>query len=158
MFTIGDIINIAVQIEENGEAIYREASKNVSNIALISLLQWLADEEAAHAKRFSEMKEGADKPIDDPHLEQMGRDILKDVLGEQSFSLKETDFSKMHAVREILDIAIEFEKDTVLFYEMIDAFIDEKETKAELKAIIEEERQHIRKLQEAAAAESTADF
>ena len=43
MFSTKDIIDIAVQIERNGESVFRDAVKTISNPALVSLLQWLAD-------------------------------------------------------------------------------------------------------------------
>jgi rubrerythrin len=53
------------------------------------------------------------------------------------------DFSSIDHVKDLLGLAIEFEKDTVLFYEMIGTFIQDGETLNQLKAIIEEERGHI---------------
>ena len=41
---------------------------------------------------------------------------------------------------ELVSIFIEFEKDTVLFYEMIAPFIERGETRAQLEAIIAEAR------------------
>ena len=148
MFTVGDILDLAILIENNGETIYRDAAKKISNVSLISLLQWLADEEAEHAARFGEMREKAEKIIDDPKLEEMGRDLFLGVLGDQSFSLQDADFLKIDSVKDLLSVAIEFEKDTVLFYEMILPFIDDEKAKDALNSIITEENEHIRKLRE----------
>lgn len=148
MFTVGDILDLAILIENNGETVYRDAAKKISNLSLISMLQWLADEEAEHAARFEEMKEKAEKTIDDPKLEEMGRDIFLGVMGDQSFSLQDANFLKINEVKDLLSVAIEFEKDTVLFYEMLLSFIDDEETKDGLNTIITEENEHIRKLQE----------
>ena len=43
---------------------------------------------------------------------------------------------------------IEFEKDTILFYELLRSFIEEKANVELLDAIIEEEKSHIRLLEE----------
>ena len=51
MFTIGDILDLAILIENNGETVYRDAAKKISNLSLISMLQRLADEEAEHARQ-----------------------------------------------------------------------------------------------------------
>jgi len=157
MFTVGDILDLAILIENNGETVYRDAAKKISNLSLISMLQWLADEEAEHAERFGEMKEKAEKTIDDPKLEEMGRDIFLGVFGDQSFSLQDADFIKINEVKNLLSVAIEFEKDTVLFYEMLLSFIDGEETKDGLKTIITEENEHIRKLQEFLDSELETD-
>jgi hypothetical protein len=55
MFSIQDIIDLAIQIEENGEQVYRRASGEISNPSLVWLLQYLADEETEHARWFSEL-------------------------------------------------------------------------------------------------------
>jgi len=41
--------------------------------------------------------------------------MLKDILGNQTFSLKEAEVSKIRTVEELVARAIEFEKDTILF-------------------------------------------
>jgi rubrerythrin len=148
VFAIEDIIDLAIQIEENGERVYRNASLRISNPSLASLLQWLADEEVKHAKWFSEIKEKVRRTTDDPQLAEMGKRILVGLLGDETFSLKDADFSKMDQIKDLLELAIEFERDTVLFFEMIRSVIEEKQTLDQLEAIIEEETSHIRVLQE----------
>jgi rubrerythrin len=143
MYTIGEIVDIAIQVEKNGERLYRKAVEKVPNPSLIPLLQWLADEEVNHFKWFTELKHTVHTNEVDPRLDEMGRTILRGVVGDQSFSLDEVDFSSIDHVKDLLGLAIEFEKDTVLFYEMIGAFIQGGETLNQLKAIIEEERRHI---------------
>ena len=148
MFAIEDIIDLAIQIEESGEKVYRNAAEKISNPSLISLLQWLADEEVKHAKWFSELKQRVRKTTDDPQLAEIGKSILLGALGNETFSLKDADFSKIDHIKELLTLSIEFERDTVLFYEMMRPFLEEKETLDHLDAIIEEENSHIRILQE----------
>jgi rubrerythrin len=148
MFTIGDILDLAIQIENNGERVYRDAAKKISDLSLVSMLEWLADEEAVHAAQLADMKEKAQKTVDDPRMEKMGRDILLDVLGEQSFSLKDADFLQISEVKDLLRVSIEFEKDTVLFYEMLLSFVDDETTKNVLETIINDENEHISKLEE----------
>ena len=148
MFSVGDIIDLATQIEENGENVYRKAVEKAPNPSLASLLQWLADEEAKHISWFNELREVANSTPIDPQLEELGKNILRSVVGEQSFSLDEADFSRIDTVKELLRLAIEFEKDTILFYEMIQTFVQDRETLDHLKEIIEEETRHIGLLEE----------
>ena len=148
MFSLGDVLDLAVQIEKNGEKVYRNALKQVSNASLMSLLEWLADEEVQHARKFADFKQKVGETTDDPELEEMCRNILEGVLGTQAFSLQDADFSTMEGIEDLLKVAIEFEKDTVLFCEMIGNFIEEEETLEHLKVIIEEENLHVRSLQE----------
>ena len=75
MFTLSEIIDLAVRIETNGQKAYRKAQGQVTDPALASMLGWLADEEAEHEKWFPSLKEnvktnlgrsqvGGDEPID----------------------------------------------------------------------------------------------
>jgi rubrerythrin len=128
MFSIEDIINLAVQIEENAEKLFRDAATKVANPALVSLLHWLADEEVKHAQWFSELKPKVKKTVDDPQLEKMGRAILKGALEDQTFSLTNIDLSKLDQIEGLLERAIEFEYDTILFYRMIMPFVEEQLT------------------------------
>jgi rubrerythrin len=147
MFSMAEIIDLAIQIEKNGERIYRKALEKMSDPSLASLLQHLADEEVEHAKWFSEMKATIKETTDDPSLAEKGNSILRGVLGGEAFSLGDADFSKIDGVQGLLKLAIEFEKDTVLFYEMLGSFIEDKKTLDQLNAIIEEENRHAEALQ-----------
>ncbi|MCU0596129.1 MAG: hypothetical protein MUC98_11805, partial [Desulfobacterota bacterium] len=107
-------------------------------------LKRLAEEEIKHvdflAKRMDELKQKRENPF----LDEMGGAMLKDILGNQTFSLKEADVSKMKSVDELVALAIEFEKDTILFYEMVGSLMTDEGPRRELKAIIEEEERHVR--------------
>ena len=148
VFSIGDIIDLAIQIEENGEKVYRKAVEKAPNSSLSSLLQWLADEEAKHIRWFNELREVTNSTPVDPQLEELGKNILRSVVGEQSFSLDEADFSRIDTVKDLLRLAIEFQKDTILFYEMIQTFVQDNEGLDQLGEIIEEETRHIGLLEE----------
>jgi rubrerythrin len=76
----------------------------------------------------------------------MGKSLLGDVLGRQSFSLREADFGEMSRLGDLLLLAIEFEKDKVLFYKMLQQFIEDSETLDFLVNIINEETHHIQEL------------
>jgi rubrerythrin len=148
MFSIKEILDMAIRLERNGEAVYRNAIRNISSPQLVSLLKWMADEEVKHAEWFSELKKKLEARPQNPIGEEMSRELFKDLLGEQSFSLQDTDFSQVHRINDLIAIFIEFEKDTVLFYEMLEPFIENEETLQQLKEIIAEENRHIERLKE----------
>ena len=148
MFTLGEIIDLAVRIERNGQKAYRKAQEQVVDPDLSSALGWLADEEAEHEKWFPKLKEGVEEAFKDPKMEEMAKGVLQGVLGDQAFSIDEADFSKVENLGQLLELSIEFEKDTILFYEMLGAFIQEEQPLNHLKRIIEEEKRHIRTLQD----------
>lgn len=148
MFTLGEIVDLAVRIEKNGEMAYRKAQKEVLDASLADLLGRLADEEAEHEKWFLRFKEKVEPDKEDQRLEEMGQAVMQGVLGEQAFSISEADFSRIEDRDSLLALSLEFEKDTVLFYEMLGAFIEDEKTLEQLDQIIQEENRHIRLLNE----------
>ena len=148
MFTLGEIIDLAVRIETNGQKAYRKAQGQVSDPALASLLGWLADEEAEHEKWFPGLKDDLKTNLEDPKLEEMSQSILQGVLGDHTFSIEEADFSRLDDLDSLLNLSVEFEKDTILFYEMLSAFIEDEQILNRLTRIIEEENGHVRVLQD----------
>ena len=148
MFTLADIIEIALQIEKNGESTYRRAQQKASDPALADLLGLLADEELEHQRWFAELKSRVGiKPVD-KNLETLGRELFQNILGEKAFSLDDVDFSGVPDIQAVMRISAEFEQDTVVFYEMLEPFVEEPRTRDDLRLIIEEEKGHLRKLQE----------
>lgn len=148
LFSTSEILDIAIGIEQNGEAVYRDALEIISEPGLVSLLTWMADEEVEHAKWFSNLKKDVETTSTNPFVEEMSRELFNDLLGEKSFSHKEVDFSIVEQIDDLIAIFIEFEKDTVLFYEVLESFIEDEGTLENLKKIIAEENNHIAKLQE----------
>ena len=47
MFSIREIFDLAMRIEENGEKFYRAALEEISSQPMKSLMEWLADQELA---------------------------------------------------------------------------------------------------------------
>lgn len=147
MFTLGEIIDLAVRIEKNGESTYRKAQQKVSSPVLSSMLQWLADDEAEHEKWFTKLKRNVDEKIEDPKFEEMGREILGGVLGEHTFSMDEADFSSLNDIKDLFELSLEFEKDTLVFYEMLKEFVEDEKVLSGIDKIIEEEKRHIAYIQ-----------
>ena len=148
MFTLSEIIALAIRIEKNGENTYRKAQEEVLNTSLASMLKRLAEDEVEHEKWFERLKEEVETTEEDPKLEEMGKAVLQSVLGDQAFSIKDANFSRIEDLNSLLELSVEFEKDTILFYEMLSAFIDDEETLRQLSKIIEEENRHVQQLEE----------
>lgn len=148
MFSIREIFELGQQLEKNGRRFYTEALTEFPDPALAPLLRWLAEEEVKHEEWFSRRLEALGQEAGDAMTREMGNSILREVLGDQTFSLQETDLTKIGRVEDLLAHALEFEKDTILFFEMIQAFLEDPETMEGLKTIIEEERRHIRSIEE----------
>jgi rubrerythrin len=153
MFSIQEILDLAIRIENNGESVYRRAVDEISETALASVLQWMADEEVEHARWFSELKDKLRTHSINPFMVEMSRKVFADILGEKSFSHQDVDFSKIDRVSDLVAVFIEFEKDTILFYETLKPFIEDNDTLNNLEKIIAEENKHIAKLDQFLADE-----
>ncbi len=139
---------MAIKLERNGEAVYRDAIEKVSKPELISLLEWMADEEVNHATFFSELKLKITSESRNPFMEEMSRELFDDVLGDKNFSLKEVDFSSLDTAEDLIAVFIEFEKDSIIFYKILEPFVEDAVARDQLKHIIEEENRHIQHLQQ----------
>ena len=147
MFAAAELLDMAIKVENNGEAVYRSAIAKVQTPELVCLLEWMADEEAEHARFFSELKRSLETKQRNPFVEEMSRELFDDLLGNQNFSLKEVDFSAIDDSDAMIDVFIEFEKDSVIFYKVLEPFVEDPVALEHLQKIIDEENHHIRKLQ-----------
>jgi len=154
MFSLKDIIDIAVQIEQNGERVYRSAAGKVGDPLLGSLLRWLADEEVKHMEWFAALKNNIPDTGDHPEQERFGRALLQDAVGTHSLTLETADFSAMEKVRDLINLVVEFENDTVLFYKMFQPLIADQKTLEQLHVIIKEEENHAELLKKALSERS----
>jgi rubrerythrin len=147
MFTLSDICNIAVQIERNGERIYRAAGKNTDDTQMAQVFNWMADEEMRHAQWFEELDLPSRLPTGHEEIESMGRSLLQEMMKDQTFSLED---DRMRAVRDLdglFELSMEFEQDTILFYEALRSFIDDPDVVVQLNRVISEEHGHMRQLE-----------
>ena len=145
MFTTEEILTLAVQLENNAEAHYRQAV-TTGNPPLAERLVWLADQEAEHARWFMDLKERSTAAT--PLLAAVHRVFLRDLMDGQLFSLGAADLSHARDPKALLHTAMEFEQDTILFYEMLRPAITDSAARSKLDAIIAEEREHIRVLEQ----------
>ena len=143
MFSLREIYDLAIRIEKNGERFFREARKQVSDEGLKSMLTRLADDEVKHEEFFRRKKEALVLKAEDPEMEEAASLILRGILGDQTFSLKEVNPADLKSLEEMIKLAIEFERDTVLFYEILSPLLTIKETLKGLGEIIQEEKRHI---------------
>ena len=146
MFTIAELIDIAVRIEKNGEKTYRTASQKVDNDKVSALLVWLSEQEANHAAFFSTLKEAPPDAAKKIPEESLNEALIEQLMNGDNFFLSDINFLTITQLYDLIHIAIEFEHDTILFYELLKTFIQDIDTKSKLDAIIQEEQQHIEQL------------
>jgi rubrerythrin len=150
MFTALEIFDLAAQIEANGEQFYRHALTRVKRDSFRDLLGWLADQELLHKSAFTGIKEKIAREADDAHLDSspISREVLSSAMGRHVFSLDELEIDSIRDEKEILEAALLFEEDTILFFEFISPFISDPEACSVLEKIRLEESNHKRLLLE----------
>jgi rubrerythrin len=147
MFTLSDICSIAVQIENNGERIYRAAGRRADDPQIAQLFNWMADEEMQHAQWFRGLELPSQVPSGHEEIESMGRSLLQEMMKDQVFSLEEDRLLAVADLKSLFDLSMEFEQDTILFYEALRSFIDDADTVQQLNRVIGEEDGHLRQLE-----------
>jgi rubrerythrin len=146
MFTIDDLLEVAIKMEKNGAAVYTGSIQKIQNKQLKSMLKWMADEETTHGKWFAEQKNSLSLKKEEANLKEMVPQVLQDMMGEKTISLDEVDFNTIATASELLATFISFEKDTILFYEMLEIFVEDETVLTGLKKIIREEKTHVEQL------------
>jgi len=148
MFTIADIREIAIQIEKNGEEAYRQAAEAVSDPAICEIFTWMADEEKRHGQWFATLTSTDPLTEEQLELEKMGRQLLQEMVGDQTFSLDQKLLADTTEFGDALAQSKAFEQDTIMFYEFLLNLINDEQARAQLDTIIKEERRHIKQLEE----------
>jgi len=143
MFTDHDVLDIAIQLERNGEKTYRDAAAQVPELEVKELLNWIANEEQNHARWFHNLKNRLIKGEDHHLIAEMSRALVEDVVKGQAFSLGEVDFSVINTPKKMMNTFIGFEDDTIGFYELLKNFVEDPEVASQLEQIIAEEKKHI---------------
>jgi rubrerythrin len=148
-FNAFEIFEMAEQIERNGVKFYRKAAKGISDKGTRRMLLDLADMEAEHEKTFAGMR----KQLSDEERELRVFDpdneialYLQAMADGHVFDLKKDPSSQLtgaESVEDILKLAIEAEKDSIVFYLGLKDFVPARAGKDKVEAIIKEEMGHI---------------
>jgi rubrerythrin len=149
MYTIEDIRQIAIQIEQNGEQTYRSAARRSVHREMAKILDWMADEEHRHGKWFKSMPtEARELPGEYLEMAALGRSLLREMVEGKTFSLDGKRLDGAENAIAILSQSLGFEEDTILFYDMLKSFVENEHDAAQLERIIDEERGHVKVLQD----------
>jgi rubrerythrin len=143
MFTIADIRHIAIQIEKNGEETYRKAAMEAGESEIGQILGKMADDEKRHAEWFERLRANRELTEEQREMEAVGKTILQEMVKDKTFSLEQSTLGQSDGLAELLSTSQAFEKDTILFYEMLQGFVDDEETARQLEKIIAEEKRHV---------------
>ena len=145
-----EVFQIAMELEDSGRVFYETLAEASADQDLADLCRDLAAQETNHYRKFKEMgaelvERPASRPLTWDELHFANMLIEERVLSDPEAA---RDAASSGNVLEVLEAAIQFEKDSVLLYwELLDE-VDEKDAPA-VEEIIEEEKRHVRALIEA---------
>ncbi len=147
-YSINEIIEMAVQIERNGYAFYQEATKRKDiDGKSLELLTLLRDQELNHEKIFLNLRDDSD--MQNLELSQdweMVAAYLKTIVDGRIFNDKDSAIRRATEAKDALslvDSAISFEKDTLLYFHAISDSINNPKALIILRRIINEEISHV---------------
>jgi rubrerythrin len=162
ILTADEVFGIGVEIEKNGYAFYSAAAAAAAGEGIRKLLLDLASWETKHIETFTALREHLSPEALDADLYDPGREItmyLKATADNHVF-VKGSGMEELAATcktpLDILNIAMSFEKDSVVFYSMVSEAVSASSGRAEVERLIHEELTHIgyitRELQKIKAA------
>lgn len=149
IFNAGEVFEIAKQIERNGITFYRAAAKLMTDPDAVKLMNDLAEMEVIHEQIFDHLKqylsgnELADRPYD-PHQE--AHVFLKNMADKYVFDpgvAPEKVLDRSLKPRAIFDLAIQREKDSIIFYETIRVMVPRGMGGGHIDEIVAQELGHI---------------
>jgi len=146
MYSINEILDIAVELEEAGYEFYAKCIDKFDDRVIKDLFTFLADEELVHKKLFLSMKSenesGSGVFTEEYFL------YMKSIGGGKIFSDEnDRNFLQIETVEDALKKAFHDEKESILLYsELKSNYSGDFEALALLDRIIAEERNHVMKL------------
>jgi rubrerythrin len=145
VFRIGELLDFAVEKEEQSYALYRELAENIEKKELKEVFTQLMNEERSHKDTYSAMLSSVDDQRTPGVKEEDEYGLyLKTLITEQR-SLSASPPVQPNKVSEVLDYAVRREKDSVLFYVGLKEYVSAKDRDT-VEKIIREEARHIVKV------------
>jgi rubrerythrin len=148
-----DVFEIAEKIERNGTQFYRRAASIFDDPEIQELFLRLADWETQHEKIFAKMKKqiiGSNAASMPFRSEETWPDP-KVMAGLAIFGIRAEPTEELNGQEDrtdILRIAVEKEKDSIVFYNGLKDFLSDATDRDQIDRIIKEEMDHIRMLYE----------
>ncbi len=148
VFSGGEIVEIAVEIEKNGRDFYDKVSKSLKDENIRRIFKYLSGQEEKHIKVFKGMLSTVKKyePVEAYTDEYFS--YIKALSEEHVFTKKGkgTEIAMtIKDAKQAIELGIGFEKDSILFYHEMKNFVLESEHNI-INSLIKEEQIHLKKL------------
>ena len=148
-FNADEIFEMAEEIERNGAMFYREAAANTSDNETKRMLLNFADMEDGHLKTFQQMRKDLisrekEETAFDPYNEAaMYLQTMADSHGTEGKKSQDVKLTGKETTKEILEIAVNAERNSVVFYTGRKELVPPRAGKAKVETIIREELGHL---------------
>ena len=148
IFAGSEIVEIGIQIEQNGRDFYNTLARQSNNTAASGIFKYLAGEEVKHIAVFQNILSKAGE------YEPVGLDAgqyfayMNALAGEYVFTQKDKGEGidkRIKSDKEAVDTGIGFEKDSIIFYEGMKKAVPEYDLKV-IDELIVQEQAHLMQL------------
>ncbi len=144
-----ELVDIAVQIEKNGYAFYNSLINKAETQKSKDIFSFLAGEEKKHIATFKSIGEAlGDYEIPDLYSQEEYQLYMKALADSEVFT-KQIDIDKLvekaKSDVEAIDMAMGFERDSLLFYYEIRNVVRQQDQKV-VDELISQEKSHLRQL------------
>lgn len=158
--TGGDVVDMAVQTEVEGERFYRAAAQRSNDSAEArALFTYLADEEARHKQAFEALSDSIVVTEIDPTTWEEGIAYIRATVDRAFFQGANAPIRTVAqgaSVEDMLRQAIAFEQQTLLFFGALRDLV-QSPNRPLIDRIVAEERGHVRRLSAMLSPEADAD-
>lgn len=151
-FNAAEVFDIAIKIEENGKRFYDRSREIIKDPEVQKLFAELGQEEVKHKEKFTTLKSqlpkrtGAGAVFDPDNELDMYLKMMADQHVFVSSEGVEAQLGKIQSATDALKMAVEFEKDSVIFFLTMQDATEEAQGKEFIGVLVKEEQEHLRRL------------
>jgi len=144
ILSASEVVDMAKQVEEAGEAFYEEALQYLEEPEVRRIFEFLRDEEQRHAATFERILQALGGVAGGWREDEEYVAYIRLLAGTQVFPDAPAARAAVKGATssEVLRMAIEFEKDTILFFHEIRPMVEE-DSRNVVDRLIAEERIHV---------------
>ena len=152
-FTIEDVLDLAIGMEDNGVAFYTAAHEISDDPKVKAMFSGLTNMERSHKAKLSELKKrmvGFDDQKNS-HVDEAVSDYLLTWVDAEVFKKKQNpkhEIVDSGHVTDILKMAITLENESIAFYSGLRDYVANNEAEDIISFIIKEEFSHVARLNE----------
>ena len=148
LLTGDEVIEIAMRLEEKGEAFYNAAAEEATTAEIKTLFGELAIQEQYHRRAFQQMgRDLVQLTLSDEQWEQF-QSYAGVLVDQRVFDKPDSALGKAAGVkveREALQTALDFEKETLQFFQELQGVVKGADRQT-VERIIGEEEHHVKRL------------